>query len=59
MSAPKNEMYYSLLEWFKTLNLNAPHADAESLADGVALAQVTIYTYIVHQYLIAPLFTGP
>ncbi|EDW90360.1 protein hook [Drosophila yakuba] len=39
MSAPKNEMYYSLLEWFKTLNLNAPHADAESLADGVALAQ--------------------
>ncbi|KAH8281412.1 hypothetical protein KR054_000328 [Drosophila jambulina] len=39
MSAPKNEMYYSLLEWFKTLNLNAPHSDAESLADGVALAQ--------------------
>ncbi|XP_017117028.1 protein hook [Drosophila elegans] len=39
MSASKNEMYYSLLEWFKTLNLNAPHADAESLADGVALAQ--------------------
>ncbi|XP_022234759.1 protein hook [Drosophila obscura] len=39
MSAAKNEMYYSLLEWFKTLNLNAPHADAESLADGVAVAQ--------------------
>ncbi|EDV31153.1 uncharacterized protein Dana_GF15219 [Drosophila ananassae] len=39
MSSPKNEMYYSLLEWFKTLNLNAPHSDAESLADGVALAQ--------------------
>lgn len=32
-------MYYSLLEWFKTLNLNAPHANAEELADGVALAQ--------------------
>ncbi|KAH8298109.1 hypothetical protein KR018_006929 [Drosophila ironensis] len=39
MSAPKHEMYYSLLEWFKTLNLHAPHSDAESLADGVALAQ--------------------
>ncbi|ALC39666.1 hk [Drosophila busckii] len=38
MSAP-NGMYYSLLEWFKTLNLNAPHANAEELADGVALAQ--------------------
>ncbi|KAH8263595.1 hypothetical protein KR044_011335, partial [Drosophila immigrans] len=34
-----NSMYYSLLEWFKTLNLNAPHANAEELADGVALAQ--------------------
>ncbi|KAH8410387.1 hypothetical protein KR215_001665, partial [Drosophila sulfurigaster] len=34
-----NGMYYSLLEWFKTLNLNAPHANAEELADGVALAQ--------------------
>lgn len=32
-------MYYSLLEWFKTLNLKAPHANAEELADGVALAQ--------------------
>ncbi|XP_023170190.2 protein hook [Drosophila hydei] len=35
----QNGMYYSLLEWFKTLNLNAPHANAEELADGVALAQ--------------------
>lgn len=38
MSA-QNGMYYSLLEWFKTLNLNAPHANAEELSDGVALAQ--------------------
>ncbi|XP_030242699.1 protein hook isoform X2 [Drosophila navojoa] len=38
MSA-QNGTYYSLLEWFKTLNLNAPHANAEELSDGVALAQ--------------------
>lgn len=32
-------MYQSLIEWFKTLNLVAPHANAEELSDGVALAE--------------------
>ncbi|XP_068140780.1 protein hook [Drosophila tropicalis] len=39
MSEAKSEMYYSLLEWFKTLNLSAAHNNAEELADGLALAQ--------------------
>ncbi|XP_030376923.1 protein hook [Scaptodrosophila lebanonensis] len=39
MAAAKQEMYYSLLEWFKTLNLNSPHSNADELSDGVAIAQ--------------------
>ncbi|XP_037958706.1 protein hook isoform X2 [Teleopsis dalmanni] len=33
------EMCKSLIEWFKTLNLKAPHCTVEELSDGVALAQ--------------------
>lgn len=32
-------MCQSLMEWFKTLNLPAPHETAEELSDGVAMAQ--------------------
>ncbi|XP_005182766.1 protein hook [Musca domestica] len=33
------DMCQSLMEWFKTLNLPAPHETAEELSDGVAMAQ--------------------
>ncbi|XP_073824724.1 hook microtubule tethering protein [Musca autumnalis] len=33
------DMCQSLVEWFKTLNLVAPHDTAEKLSDGVAMAQ--------------------
>ncbi|KAM7354675.1 hook microtubule tethering protein [Cochliomyia hominivorax] len=33
------EMCQSLIEWFQTLNLTAPHSSNEELSDGVALAQ--------------------
>lgn len=39
MESGKNEMCKSLIEWFKTLKLKAPHSNAEELSDGVALAQ--------------------
>ncbi|XP_055840212.1 protein hook [Episyrphus balteatus] len=39
MEGEKIEMCKSLIEWFKTLNLKAPHSNAEQLSDGVALAQ--------------------
>lgn len=39
MEGEKIEMCKSLIEWFKTLNLKAPHSNAEQLSDGEALAQ--------------------
>uniref|UniRef100_A0A0A1X6Y1 Protein hook n=1 Tax=Zeugodacus cucurbitae TaxID=28588 RepID=A0A0A1X6Y1_ZEUCU len=35
----RGDMCQSLIEWFKTLNLTAPHSNLEELSDGVALAQ--------------------
>ncbi|XP_053957392.1 protein hook [Anastrepha ludens] len=39
MEMEKGDMCQSLIEWFKTLNLTAPHSNLEELSDGVALAQ--------------------
>ncbi|XP_075166379.1 hook microtubule tethering protein [Haematobia irritans] len=33
------DMCQSLIDWFQTLKLSAPHSNAEELSDGVALAQ--------------------
>ncbi|XP_067621862.1 protein hook isoform X2 [Eurosta solidaginis] len=35
----RGDMCQSLIEWFNTLNLSAPHSNLEELSDGVALAQ--------------------
>lgn len=39
MESEKIELCKSLIEWFKVLNLSAPHSNPTELSDGVALAQ--------------------
>ena len=39
MDTDQGEMCKSLIQWFQTLNLKAPHSNPEELSDGVALAQ--------------------
>lgn len=39
MDNEKLNLYDSLLQWFKILNLSAPHSNASDLSDGVAVAE--------------------
>lgn len=39
MDSEKLNLYASLIQWFKILNLTAPHSNALELSDGFAMAQ--------------------